>query len=122
MQAPSAGAGQKSSGCCWQGRVCALSLRQSASLTPLPCLPACPARQVFDDYLRKRAKSLGANVLNGLYMRLEQQGSDGPITIHYNSYEDGASIGCSRQQLLPPAAAARAGGGMHGDACAGVEP
>jgi geranylgeranyl reductase len=51
-------------------------------------------REVMDDYLRKRAQSLGAHVVNGLMMRMEQPaGAEGPITIHYNSYEGGAKVG-----------------------------
>lgn len=50
-------------------------------------------REVFDDYLRKRAEKLGANVVNGLFMRSEQQGSDGPFTIQYTSYADGSKMG-----------------------------
>jgi hypothetical protein len=50
-------------------------------------------REVFDDYLRKRAEKVGANILNGLFMRSEQQGQDGPITIHYTSYADGGKMG-----------------------------
>lgn len=58
--------------------------------TAYPPLPACLSpEQVFDDYLRKRAANLGAKVVNGLYMGLEQQG-DGPITIRYNEYKEGA--------------------------------
>merc|ERR1719199_1724500 len=44
-------------------------------------------REVFDDYLRNRASGLGANLINGLYMGMEQEGSDGPITVRYNKYE-----------------------------------
>lgn len=50
-------------------------------------------REVFDDFLRKRAKSLGANLINGLAMRIDYDGADGPITIHYNNYEDGSKVG-----------------------------
>jgi geranylgeranyl reductase len=51
-------------------------------------------REVMDDFLRKRAAKLGANVVNGLMMRMEQPaGSEGPITIHYNSYEGDAKVG-----------------------------
>ena len=46
--------------------------------------------QVFDDYLRKRATKLGANLINGLFMGLETSSPDGPITIRYNKYNDGA--------------------------------
>jgi hypothetical protein len=31
-------------------------------------------REVMDDFLRKRAKSLGANLVNGLFMKLEDPG------------------------------------------------
>ncbi|EFJ40798.1 hypothetical protein VOLCADRAFT_77841 [Volvox carteri f. nagariensis] len=50
-------------------------------------------REVFDDFLRKRAEKLGANIVNGLFMRSEKQGSDGPFTIHYTSYADGSKMG-----------------------------
>merc|ERR1719199_173628 len=50
-------------------------------------------REVFDDYLRKRASGLGANLINGLYMGMEQEGSDGPITLRYNKYEEGSKVG-----------------------------
>lgn len=50
-------------------------------------------REVFDDYLRKRANSNGATLLNGLFMRIEQSSSDGPITVHYNKYEEGSKVG-----------------------------
>lgn len=32
-------------------------------------------REVFDDYLRKRAAENGAKLVNGLMMRMEQQGA-----------------------------------------------
>jgi hypothetical protein len=45
---------------------------------------------VFDDYLRKRASKLGANLINGLFMGIETtQGAEGPITIRYNEYKEG---------------------------------
>jgi geranylgeranyl reductase len=31
-------------------------------------------REVMDDFLRKRAEKLGAKVINGLMMKMEQQG------------------------------------------------
>jgi geranylgeranyl reductase len=49
-------------------------------------------REVFDDYLRKRASKLGAKLVNGLYMGLETKG-DGPITIRYNEYKEGDKVG-----------------------------
>jgi len=50
-------------------------------------------REVMDAYLRDRAEKLGANVINGLMMRMEQPETDGPITLHYNKYVDGSKIG-----------------------------
>lgn len=50
-------------------------------------------REVFDDYLRKRANKNGASLVNGLFMRIEQDSTDGPITVHYNKYEDGSKVG-----------------------------
>ncbi len=90
-------------------------------------------REVFDDYLRKRAAKNGAKVsmggdahvggwrspplagtpprgstigltwpsapalppaqvVNGLMMKMDYAGGDAPITIHYNSYEDGGKV------------------------------
>ena len=47
-------------------------------------------REVMDDYLRKRAEGLGAKLVNGLLLRMEQpEGPQGPITIHYNDYAAG---------------------------------
>ena len=50
-------------------------------------------REAFDDYLRKRASGLGANLINGLYMGFKQDGADGPITVRYNKYEEGSKVG-----------------------------
>ncbi|KAI8476851.1 MAG: geranylgeranyl reductase [Monoraphidium minutum] len=50
-------------------------------------------REVFDDYLRKRATEKGAKLVNGLMMRMEQKDPEGPITIHYNGYEEGSKVG-----------------------------
>lgn len=47
---------------------------------------------MFDDFLRKRADKLGANLVNGLFMGLEQSSADGPITIRYNLYKEGAFV------------------------------
>lgn len=57
---------------------------------PPPRRPAAPPWQVFDDFLRKRADKLGANLVNGLFMGMEQSSADGPITIRYNAYKEGA--------------------------------
>ncbi|KAK9796700.1 hypothetical protein WJX73_004853 [Symbiochloris irregularis] len=50
-------------------------------------------REVLDNYLRNRAKENGAQIINGLFMRLEQDSADGPFTMHYNKYEAGAKAG-----------------------------
>ena len=51
-------------------------------------------REVMDDFLRKRAKSLGTNLVNGLFMKPDDPGQgNGPITIHYNDYEADAKVG-----------------------------
>ena len=49
-------------------------------------------REVLDDYLRKRATSLGASVINGLFMRMDVAEGNGPITVHYNKYADGDKV------------------------------
>ena len=47
-------------------------------------------REVMDDFLRKRAEGLGAKLVNGLLLRMEQpEGPQGPIKIHYNDYAAG---------------------------------
>ena len=44
-------------------------------------------REVFDDYLRNRAKDNGASLVNGLFMGIEQpEGAKGAITVRYNDY------------------------------------
>ncbi|CAK0741347.1 hypothetical protein CVIRNUC_001318 [Coccomyxa viridis] len=50
-------------------------------------------REVLDNYLRQRAKQNGASVHNGLFMRMEQDGSEGEYTVHFNSYEEGGKVG-----------------------------
>ena len=51
-------------------------------------------REVLDDFLRKRAESLGANVLNGLFLRLNMPTSDDdPYTLHYTLYKEGSATG-----------------------------
>lgn len=32
-------------------------------------------------------------IINGLMMKMDYDGADGPITIQYNSYEDGSKVG-----------------------------
>jgi len=44
-------------------------------------------REIMDDFLRKRAEALGANLVNGLMMSLEQPATpDGMYTLNYNNY------------------------------------
>ncbi|GFH23015.1 geranylgeranyl diphosphate reductase, partial [Haematococcus lacustris] len=50
-------------------------------------------REVMDDFLRKRATKNGAKVINGLMMKMDYDGRDGPITIQYNSYEGASKVG-----------------------------
>ncbi|KAL6767879.1 CHLP1 [Auxenochlorella protothecoides x Auxenochlorella symbiontica] len=50
-------------------------------------------REVLDDYLRNRAQDLGANVINGLFMRMDQAPGDGPFTLHYNKYDGVSRVG-----------------------------
>lgn len=54
-------------------------------------------REVFDDYLRKRAQEKGATAINGLFMGFNQDSPDGPITIRYNDY-----AGEKKVCTLPP--------------------
>ncbi|KAJ4813968.1 Geranylgeranyl reductase [Rhynchospora pubera] len=45
-------------------------------------------REVLDAYLRSRAASAGAEVLNGLFLKFDApQEPNGPYRIHYNHYE-----------------------------------
>jgi len=51
-------------------------------------------REVFDDFLRKRAKQNGAKVVNGLMMKLEtSENGQGPIKVYYNDYAEGSKVG-----------------------------
>ena len=51
-------------------------------------------REVLDDFLRKRAESLGATVLNGLFLRLDMPSSDDdPYRLHYTLYKEGSAAG-----------------------------
>ena len=49
-------------------------------------------REVFDDFLRKRAGDSGAKTINGLMMGFTQDGSDGPFTLKYNDYSEGGKV------------------------------
>lgn len=58
--------------------------------------------QVMDAYLRDRAEKKGAKVYNGLYLRSEQDGSDGPFTITFSDYTEGGKVACCPQDLAGP--------------------
>jgi hypothetical protein len=76
-------------------------------------------REVFDDFLRKRAKSLGANIVNGLMMKMEMpQGPEGPIMIQYNSYEGNSKVGAAA--LGRPRRALEGSSGLRAGAGAGA--
>lgn len=51
-------------------------------------------REVLDNYLRERAKSNGAKVINSLFMKFERpQGEEGPYKLFYNNYDAGGKVG-----------------------------
>lgn len=52
-------------------------------------------REVFDDFLRKRAIENGAQQINGLMMGFTQDGPDGTFKIKYNDFSAGGKV-------LPP--------------------
>eukprot|EP00959_Pyramimonas_sp_CCMP1952_P216015 4518195-Pyramimonas_sp.AAC.2 len=48
----------------------------------------------MDDFLRRRAETLGANLVNGLMMGLDKPTTkDGMYTLHYNDYSTGSKVG-----------------------------
>jgi geranylgeranyl reductase len=58
-------------------------------------------REVFDDYLRNRAQKNGAQILNGLMMKLDVPSNrDDPITVHYNDYSEGGKIGVPKSMQV----------------------
>ena len=51
-------------------------------------------REVLDNYLRERAKSNGATVINSLFMKFERpQGEEGPYKLFFNNYDAGGKVG-----------------------------
>ncbi|EFJ25371.1 hypothetical protein SELMODRAFT_271030 [Selaginella moellendorffii] len=51
-------------------------------------------REVLDSYLRERAASFGANLVNGLFLRMEMPSdANAPYVLHYNLYKPGSSVG-----------------------------
>jgi len=54
-------------------------------------------REVFDDFLRRRAQSNGAALINGLFMSMDlPTSSTGSYTIQYNDYEAGEKVGVAK--------------------------
>ncbi|KAL2631707.1 hypothetical protein R1flu_016393 [Riccia fluitans] len=54
-------------------------------------------REVLDSYLRDRAKSYGANVINGLFLRMViPKDENSPYVLHYNDYGDGSKLGVAK--------------------------
>jgi geranylgeranyl diphosphate/geranylgeranyl-bacteriochlorophyllide a reductase len=51
-------------------------------------------REVFDDFLRKRAESNGAQVINGLMMGFTQEEKDGSFKLRYNDFSAGGKVRC----------------------------
>lgn len=48
---------------------------------------------MFDDFLRKRAASLGTNIINGLFMGMDiPTSADKPYVIQYNDYASGENV------------------------------
>ena len=56
-------------------------------------------REVFDDYLRQRAVSSGTNVINGLMMGFQQDGTDGPFKLRYNDFSAGGKVRAAARRL-----------------------
>ena len=54
-------------------------------------------REVFDDFLRKRAASYGATVINGLFMGMDTPaGDEAQYTLSYNDYDAGEKVGVAK--------------------------
>ncbi|KAL2322014.1 hypothetical protein Fmac_026393 [Flemingia macrophylla] len=57
-------------------------------------------REVLDSYLRDRAKQNGANVINGLFLKMDvPQDANSPYVLHYSSY-DGKTGGVGEKRTL----------------------
>lgn len=56
-------------------------------------------REVFDDFLRKRAIENGATSINGLCMGFTQDGPDGAFTLKYNDYSEGGKVRLTSNSL-----------------------
>lgn len=70
-----------------------LEVDVGATLGPDEYIGMC-RREVFDDYLRKRAEGHGTTLINGLFMSLDTPATDNDTyTLHYNKYEEGKKVG-----------------------------
>ncbi|KAK9116718.1 hypothetical protein Sjap_015665 [Stephania japonica] len=57
-------------------------------------------REVLDSYLRERASSAGATLINGLFLHMDLPSSPtAPYTLHYNLYDPSSSSSSSKQSL-----------------------
>lgn len=57
-------------------------------------------REVLDDYLRNRAKDNGANIINGLFLKMDiPKEKNSPYVLHYSSY-DGKTGGVGEKCTL----------------------
>ncbi|XP_068637544.1 geranylgeranyl diphosphate reductase, chloroplastic-like [Aristolochia californica] len=57
-------------------------------------------REVLDSYLRERASTCGANVINGLFLKMDVPGeADAPYTVYYTAY-DGKVGGAGEKRTL----------------------
>ena len=54
-------------------------------------------REVMDSFLRNRAAELGAELVNGLVTKIDTGANrQGPYTLHYSDYSDGAATGSAK--------------------------
>ena len=54
-------------------------------------------REVMDSFMRNRAAELGAELVNGLVTKIETGANrQGPYTLHYSDYSDGAATGSAK--------------------------
>lgn len=50
-------------------------------------------REVLDSFLRNRAASYGANLINGLFLRMESpKDKDSPYVLHYSDYAGDSKV------------------------------
>ena len=60
------------------------------------------SREILDGFLRERAESNGATVINGLFLRMDIPNDDtSPYTIHYSDYAENAKVRHALHVNLP---------------------